>query len=139
MENEMECKDKTEGSSQLTILVAEDEEYNFLYVYEVTKKLNIRLIRAYNGQMAVELCQQNPDIDIVLMDVSMPVMDGYQATRLIKKEFPNLPVIIQTAHLQSSEKDQAFKGGCDFFLNKPIARAELLGAFRKFAPEHVTV
>lgn len=110
----------------VTILIAEDEEYNFLYASELLKRQKITVIRAYNGKMAVDLCASDPNIQVVLMDVSMPVLDGYEATARIKETRPDLPVIINTSYSSHSDKTLAFENGADSFLPKPVESAKLL-------------
>lgn len=75
-------------------------------------------MRAINGSEAVELCLMMPDISLVLMDVKMPVMDGYEATRLIKQLKPDLPVIALTAFAFAGDKEKALDSGCDNYLSK---------------------
>lgn len=80
-----------------TVLVAEDEESNFQLLKTILKPFNFVLLRAYNGQEAVDECKKNPDIDLVLMDIRMPVMDGLAAMKKIKTFRENLPIIAVTA------------------------------------------
>ncbi|WP_163707628.1 response regulator [Mangrovibacterium lignilyticum] len=126
-------------STKLNILVAEDEEYNFLFISEVLKDYNVNLIRAYNGKMAIDLVQQKPDIDLVLMDVGMPVMDGLEATKRIKSLRPELPIIIQTAYSHLSDKHMALESGCDCFMAKPIVKTELFKCLEKYKPIHAVL
>ncbi len=109
----------------LTILVAEDEEINYLFIEEVLKELKIKLIHARNGKEAVELVKSRPDIDLVLMDIKMPVMNGYEATGQIKKFNPDLPVIAQTAYALAGDRIKALNAGCDDYLSKPIKSEDL--------------
>jgi hypothetical protein len=90
------------------------------------------LIRASNGIEAVELCQKHPEINLVLMDIKMPFMDGYDATKKIKKYFPDLPVIAQTAYAMNEDKVKAAEAGCDDYITKPIKRGELLAMMEKY-------
>ncbi|WP_159518954.1 response regulator [Sunxiuqinia indica] len=117
------------------ILVAEDEEFNFLYLVESLSEFNIKLYRAKDGLSAVKMCQENPHFDQVLMDIRMPVMDGYTATNEIKKFRPNLPIIAQTAYAMESDKRKAFEEGCDDYISKPIRRQVLIDIIAKYAPE----
>ncbi len=109
-----------------TILVAEDEELNQLYINEIFANSDIELIFADNGLEAIELCKVHPQIDVVLMDVKMPKMSGLEATRLIKEFRPTLPVIIQTAYTSDADKANAFNAGCTDFIEKPIVKDKLL-------------
>ena len=100
------------------ILVAEDNDSNFILMGYLLKK-HYEVIRAINGIDAVEKVEQG-GIDMVLMDLKMPAMDGLQATRIIKEKYPDMPIIALTAHAFSSDREQAFEAGCDEFLSKPV-------------------
>lgn len=108
-----------------TILIAEDERSNFDFLKILLNRMNINVIWAKNGHEAVELCDTDPLIDLVLMDIKMPVMNGYEATRLIKNKRPELPVIAQTAYAMISDKMEADKAGCDAYIAKPIRIIQL--------------
>ncbi|HNY07204.1 MAG TPA: response regulator [Bacteroidales bacterium] len=103
-----------------TILIAEDIYTNFLYLEAALSKTNVTILYAINGLEAVDLCKENPGIDLVLMDLSMPIMNGYEATVEIKKIRKNLPVIAQTAYSLDFDKDTAINVGCNDYLVKPI-------------------
>ena len=118
--------------NNLTILVAEDEHYNFIFLREVLADFELKLIRANNGLHALRLCEQHPEIDLVLMDIRMPVMDGYEATRKIKEIRPELPVIAQTAYAMESDKKRALAEGCDDYIAKPIRRNDLILKISKY-------
>ena len=83
--------------------------------------LNCKVIHAINGEKAVEACKENKAIDLVLMDLKMPIMNGYKATKQIKEFRPSLPIIAQTAYSTPEEKKQANLAGCDDFISKPIS------------------
>ncbi|MBF0154495.1 MAG: response regulator [Magnetococcales bacterium] len=119
-------------TTQATILLAEDAEDNQLLIEIYFKKSPYRLIIADNGQKALELCKKGT-FDLVLMDVQMPVMDGYTATRLIRQfeqetGKPPLPIIALTAHAFADETNRATEAGCSGFLTKPVSRQRLLDA-----------
>jgi two-component system CheB/CheR fusion protein len=109
-----------------TILIAEDEELNYLFLKECLRITGIGTLWAKTGREAIELVSAHPEIDLVLMDIRMPDIDGYQATRLIKTQRPELPLIIQTAYAFSDEKSRSKKEGSDEFITKPINRLLLL-------------
>jgi PAS domain S-box-containing protein len=117
---------KLELHKPQTILIAEDEDSNFMLLKELLSVAELDIIRAVNGLEAVEICKSNPHIDVVLMDIKMPVMDGLEATRRIKAMNPGLPVIAQTAYSLPEEKETALKAGCRAFLSKPIKANELI-------------
>jgi len=114
------------------ILIAEDVESNFLYIKAVLSKLNAAIFWAKNGLEAVEICNNEPSIDLVLMDLQMPEMNGYEATRILKKKYPNLPVVAQTAFAMSDDREKAMDSGCDDYLAKPIKSKDLLAVVGKY-------
>ncbi|MDM8159385.1 PAS domain S-box protein [Labilibaculum sp. K2S] len=112
-------------SNSPLILVAEDEISNFKLIEAILKRNSYEVVRAENGEEAVEMCKQNPNICLVLMDIRMPVMDGLIATKKIKGFSPNLPIIAQTAYAMDGDENKAIEEGCDDYISKPI-RKELL-------------
>ena len=122
-------------NDNFTILVAEDEEVNYLYIevlFEDEIEGDFNLIHAKNGKEAVEICTANNNIDLVLMDIKMPIMNGHEATEKIKEKFPNLPIIAQTAYSTEPDKQLALKHGCDDFISKPIDKEKLFKKINKY-------
>ena len=119
----------------LTILIAEDEEYNMLYITELFSNMNFKIIEAENGKKAVELTEKNPDIDLIFMDIKMPIMNGIEAMMEIKKQKPNLPIIALSAFAMESDKETAIKNGFDEYLSKPIDKTKLFGLIDKYAKQ----
>ncbi len=117
-----------------TFLVAEDEEDNFRYIEVALSLSNASLIWARDGKEAVEIFKKVGNIDLILMDIKMPLLDGYSATREIKKIDKNVPVIAQTAYALSEEKDKSLAAGCDDYIAKPISYEDLLSTIHKFVP-----
>lgn len=113
------------------ILIAEDVESNYLYLKAVLSKLNATIFWAKNGVEAVEICEKN-EIDLVFMDLQMPEMNGYEATEILKKKFPDLPIVAQTAFAMSDDREKALDSGCDDYLAKPIKSKDLLNVVEKF-------
>jgi signal transduction histidine kinase/CheY-like chemotaxis protein len=117
-----------------TFLVAEDEEDNFRYIEVALSLSNASLIWARDGQEAVEIFRKVDNIDLVLMDIKMPLLDGYSATREIKKLNREVPVIAQTAYALSEEKEKSMAAGCDDYIAKPIGYDDLLNTIHRFVP-----
>lgn len=112
------------------ILIAEDNDSNFILMTYVLKgKYDFE--RARNGQEAVEMASGG-DFDLVLMDLKMPVMDGFEATTLIKGKYPSLPIIALTANVFDVDRQNAEEAGCDAFLAKPINREKCLAIIEQF-------
>ena len=117
---------RNEIKLQKTLLVAEDEDSNFMLLEELLSGLNSNIIRAVNGLEAVEICKSNRQIDLVLMDIKMPVMDGYEATKQIRSFMPVLPIIAQTAYTSEVDRNKALGCGCNDFISKPLRRDALI-------------
>lgn len=113
-----------------TILVAEDNDSNFILMTYILKR-DYLFKRAKNGQEAVNMANEG-GIDLVLMDIKMPVMDGLEATSKIKEQHPELPVIALTANAFDSDRQLALKAGCDDFLSKPVSSEKCLNLIAKF-------
>ena len=119
---------------EINILVAEDEEYNMMYITELFSTTNFKIIEANNGKKALELAQNHPEIQLVLMDIKMPVMDGNEAMKEIKKLRPSLPIIALSAFAMESDKAKALALGFDAYLTKPLDRTilfQLIDSFSK--------
>jgi len=117
--------------SNKIILVAEDVTANYMLIEAVLGMTKATVIWARNGKQAVEACIENEQIDIVLMDVRMPVMDGIDATREIKKFRSNLPIIAQTAFSYNGEDELIMKAGCIKVITKPISPQLLLSSIEE--------
>ena len=96
------------------------------------KATKVNLLHAWDGSEAVEVVKSHPNISLVLMDIKMPIMDGYEATRQIKQIRPELPVIAQTAYALSQERKQALEAGCDNYITKPIDKELFMKLLNSF-------
>jgi PAS domain S-box-containing protein len=103
-----------------TILVAEDDNNNYVLIKAALKPTLALILRAHSGQEAVMMVEQNENIELILMDMQMPILNGYDASTKIKKIRPGLPIIAQTAYALSGEKEKALKAGCDDYISKPL-------------------
>ena len=115
------------------ILVAEDNDSNYILMNYILKK-HYEYFRARNGQEAVELAETEKP-DLILMDLKMPVMDGLEATRLIKAKTPDLPIVALTANAFDSDRHAALEAGCDDFLSKPVNADRCIQTIAKFIDE----
>ncbi len=113
-----------------TILIAEDEDTNFYFLKIALLKHNFRILRAKTGQEVID--RVNHYVDIILMDIKMPVMDGYEATKIIKSKYPHIPIIAQTAYAMHNEKERILAEGCDDYISKPVTLSKLLVLLNKY-------
>lgn len=117
---------RSETLRAIKLLVAEDEENNFVLISEQLLGLNVKIVKAKNGSEAVEICRNDATIDLVFMDLKMPVMDGFEAARQIRLFRPLLPIVAVTAY--SSEEDicKALACGCNDVIGKPFGRDQII-------------
>lgn len=129
-ENEESETEKTKKTRlkvyDILVLIVEDDDVNYLFLETILSKNNITTLRASNGIEAVEMCKKDQHIDLVLMDIKLPLMNGYEATKEIKELRPDLPIIAQTAYAMHEDREKAAKAGCDGYIPKPIVASELL-------------
>ena len=111
----------------LKILIVEDDELSTMLLTKVVDNVAKELLYAVNGLEAIEICRTNPDIDLVLMDMKMGEMDGFEATRRIRDFNKNVIIIAQTAFTLTGDREKAMEAGCNDYISKPINRNQLLG------------
>ncbi len=109
-----------------TVLVVEDDDTSYKYLQKILKKAGLNIIRAISGYDAVSMCDKQRNISLVLMDIQLPGMNGYEATHRIKEICPDLPIIAQTAHALPEDKQKSINAGCNDYISKPIKRQILL-------------
>ena len=111
---------------KLNIIIAEDEEVSNNLLSIIVKDISSKIISVKTGADAVESCRYNPDVDLILMDINMPIMNGYDATREIRTFNKSVKIIAQTAYDSNADREKAIDVGCDNFIAKPIAKVPLL-------------
>jgi CheY-like chemotaxis protein len=110
-----------------TILVAEDVDINFVLISEILKYTGVNVIRARDGQECVDLYDVNKNlVDLILLDIQMPILNGYETMRIIKKINKNIPIIVQTAYAMNDDIKKSYDAGCDDYITKPMTRDNLL-------------
>jgi PAS domain S-box-containing protein len=119
-------------NKQYTILVSEDDEFSYKYFESVLLDEKITLLRASNGEETIRKVLKNPFISLILMDIKMPVIDGLEATREIRKFNKTIPIIAQSAYALAGDKEKAIEAGCDDYIPKPINRKELFRLINKY-------
>jgi len=114
------------------ILIVEDDGSSYLFLETLLRKHKPEIFWAKSGRRAIELLKKEDDIDLILMDIRMPDMNGMDTTRQIRKIYPDLPIIAQTAYAQISDRKMALDCGCDDYISKPIEAAELNAMLIKY-------
>ncbi len=127
----MNTRGNKQNLEDQTILIVEDDFSSYLYLNTILTKHKANTIHAMNGAKAIEICKNN-EVDLVLMDIQLPEMDGYTATKKIKHFRKNLPIIAQTAHVLEEDKTKSLNAGCDDYISKPINKNELMEKVIKY-------
>ena len=117
---------------KLKILVAEDDEVSVKLIDTYIKMVVKDILKAGSGMEAVEVCRNNPDIDLILMDIRMPDMGGHEATRQIRQFNQEVIIIAQTAHGLTGDREKALKAGCNDYISKPFNKSDLLNLLNKY-------
>lgn len=113
------------------ILVVEDNDTSSVYFGAAIRRMNATFISAKNGKEAVEIFKEDNQIDLVLMDLNMPEMDGFEATKIMKLLRPEVPIIAQSAYVLSGEETRSIDAGCNEFLAKPVRLSLLAEALHR--------
>jgi PAS domain S-box-containing protein len=118
--NAVSAEHKEVEIKNLKILIVEDDEISYSFLTRVLQKISHEVLHAITGVQAVEACRNNPDLDLVLMDIRMPNMDGNEATRQIRQFNKDVIIIAQTAFAFSGDREKAIEAGCNNYITKPI-------------------
>jgi CheY-like chemotaxis protein len=111
---------------QLKIIIAEDDEASEKLISITVNRFSREVIAVRTGSEAVEICRTNPDADLILIDIQMPEMDGYEATRQIRQFNRDIVIIAQTAFGLTGDREKAIEAGCNDYIRKPVNKDELL-------------
>ena len=114
-----------EDTGSKTILIAEDDNINFLLLKKILELKNYTVLRARNGQEAVNMCREDLMIDVVFMDIKMPVLGGFEAFETVKNYRPELPVIAQTAYSSSEDREKIINSGFAAYITKPLDKTKI--------------
>ncbi len=117
------------------VLVAEDDIHSLMFLKTLLSLEGIIVYEAVNGKKAIEMVERFPEIDLVLIDMRMPEMDGLEATKIIKTVRPDLPVIAQTAYAMKEDVENAHQAGCDDYVHKPVKKQILMEKIKKLLHE----
>ncbi|SNR39442.1 ATP-binding protein [Lutibacter flavus] len=116
----------------LKILIVEDDEISKFLIDTILEEIDCIILHATNGIEAVEMCRNNPDINLILMDIKMPIMDGYEATRQIRKFNKDVIIVAQTAFALTGDDEKSVEAGCNEHLSKPISKQELFSIIQRY-------
>ena len=119
------------------ILIAEDDEISFVYLESILENITKNILRAKNGLTAVEIAKRTKNIDLIFMDIKMPLLNGFEATKEIRKFNKDVCIIAQSAFTQENYKLKAKEAGCNAFISKPINQQKLLTLISKVTKEKI--
>ena len=117
---------------KLNILIAEDDQVTEMLISKIIERYCKRALKARNGADAVEICRKNPDIDLVLMDIKMPELSGYEATKQIRTFNKDVIIVAQTAYALKGDKEKAIEAGCNDYITKPFGKAIFADLIKKY-------
>ncbi len=115
-----------DSAKKFKILIADDDNISVILLINYLKSINADFIIARNGQEALDLFNQNPNLDLILMDIKMPMLDGLEVTMQIKAKNPNIKIIAETAFAMADDERKAIEAGCDAYITKPFNAERLI-------------
>ncbi len=114
------------------VLVVDDVINNFTYLMNVLRRLNCNVIYAGDGRQAIDKVNEIDDLDLIFMDLNLPVISGFEATKIIKKQKKHIPVIAVTAYSSGENRKRAKIAGCDDYLVKPVFKIQIENIINKY-------
>jgi PAS domain S-box-containing protein len=126
------AQEEKNNIKKLKILIAEDDEISGMLITIDVEKFSKEILKAENGFEAIEVCRNNPDIDLILMDIQLPVMNGHEATRQIRQFNKDVVIIAQTAFGLFGDREKAIEAGCNDYIAKPINKDKLIALIQKY-------
>jgi PAS domain S-box-containing protein len=139
IENADFAENKEVQITRMKILIVEDDEISYSLLKRLIQKFSSEVLHAVTGVEAVEACRNNPDLDLVLMDIRMPVMNGLEATQQIRQFNKNVIIIAQTAFGFSSDREMALEAGCNDYISKPVNKDKLFEIIKKHSGKFTRV
>ncbi|OQD43494.1 response regulator [Croceivirga radicis] len=123
-----------ENKKELTVLIAEDDKISSYLIEKILKPYGCKILHAKDGEEVINLCKENNTIDLIFMDVKMPVFDGFEATRQIRAFNTEVVIIAQTAFTLLGDKEKAAAVGCNEHISKPIEQEKVTRILEKYFP-----
>jgi two-component system, cell cycle response regulator DivK len=115
-----------------TVLVVEDDEINYFYLKTVLNPTGCNVLRAVMGNDVEGILQEHKTVNMILMDIRLPDINGYEVTKKLRSLGYTLPIIAQTAYAMVGDRDLAIKSGCDDYISKPLSPAQLISLMEKY-------
>lgn len=119
---------------KLKILIIEDDEVSQIFLTEIVESISREILITSRGLKGIEYCKNHSDIDLILMDIKLPDLDGYEATKQIRLTNKNVIIIAQTANAMNADRNKAINAGCNDYVSKPISKGELLKKISQYFP-----
>jgi PAS domain S-box-containing protein len=136
IENEIASEKTNNEFKLLKVLIAEDDETSEQLISTLIENFSKEILTAYTGNEAVNICRSHPDIDLILMDIQMPDLNGYDAASRIREFNKDVVIIAQTAFAQAGDKEKSIIAGCNDYISKPIKKHELIALINKYFIDH---
>ena len=131
-------EDRQKNWQNRSLLIAEDEDSNFKYLQIVLRQTQIQIHRARNGHEVMQLLEEHPGIDLILMDIKMPEMDSLEATRKIRTFNDHIPIVALTAYAMSDDREISLEAGCNDYISKPVRKSRIFSVLSRYLDEDQT-
>jgi CheY-like chemotaxis protein len=128
----MDQNDELKDWSNRSILIAEDEDSNFKYLQIVLRHTGLKIFRANSGNEVIRLFRENPGVDLILMDIKMPELNGLEATKKIRAFDQQVPIIALTAYAMSDDRQISLQAGCNDYISKPVRKSRIFSVLSRY-------
>jgi CheY-like chemotaxis protein len=135
-QKDIQLNNKQYNFQKMKILIVEDDEVSFILLKYIINEFSNEIINVKSGKEAIEMCHNNPDINLILMDIQIPGMDGLEATRKIREFNKDVIIIAQTAYGLTGDREKCIEAGCNDYISKPINKRVLLGLMEKYLEQN---
>ena len=133
-----QTEEKQKNWKDRSILIAEDEDSNFKYLQIVLRPTGVQIHRARNGHEVIEILQGHPRINLILMDVKMPEMNGLEAARKIRTFNQDIPIVALTAYAMSDDREITLAAGCNSYISKPVRKSRIFSVLSHYLEQDAT-
>ncbi|HKL38183.1 MAG TPA: response regulator [Bacteroidales bacterium] len=128
----MDQNDELKDWNNRSVLIAEDEDSNFKYLQIVLRHTGVKIFRAKSGKEVIRLFREHPYIDLILMDIKMPELNGLDAAKKIRAFNQQVPIVALTAYAMSDDREISLKAGCNDYISKPVQRSRIFSVLSRY-------
>ena len=114
------------------VLIVEDDKFGFEFIRISLRDKGLEILHSADGEQALKIFNENPDLDLILLDIQIPIIDGFTVCKMIREKDQEIPIIVQTAYVLNDEQSRCKEAGCNDYLSKPLNMEKLIDLMDKY-------